>query len=334
MNVYGYVNNDPINFIDSTGLCAVSFLDSLQNMLDLAGLAPVVGNAADLVNVLISLGRGDMVGAALRGMQAIPGIGQGVAAARLTKGVCCFVAGTKVLAKDGYKNIEDIQLGELVYSKDVETGEQGWKPVTQLFQKYRLIYELVVIAENGEEKLIKTTDDHPFYVVSQGWVNTIDLQPGYAIETGEDGWVTVKSVLTRDVYDVTYNLEVADYHTYYATELDLLVHNCNIAKRVDTPHTINTGGKAPKTSDPNSIIESRRADGSSSATYYDDKGRAFSREDYGQQSTHGSLGRRADGRSVAHEHRFDYNDRGYPVKQNVYRPLSENGAPAGPWKGE
>lgn len=107
-----------------------------------------------------------------------------------------------------------------------------------------------------------------------------------------------------------------------------------VTKRVDTPHTINTGGKAPKTSDPNSIIESRRADGSSSVTYYDDKGRAFSREDYGQQSTHGSLGQRADGRSVAHEHRFDYNDRGYPVKQNVYRPLSENGTPAGPWIGE
>ncbi|MBJ7553945.1 hypothetical protein [Marinomonas spartinae] len=69
-------------------------------------------------------------------------------------------------------------------------------------------------------------------------------------------------------------------------------------------------------------------------TYYDDKGRAFRREDYGQQSTHGSLGQRADGRSVAHEHQFDYNDRGYPIKQNVYRPLSENGTPAGPWIGE
>ncbi len=107
-----------------------------------------------------------------------------------------------------------------------------------------------------------------------------------------------------------------------------------VAKKVDTPHTINTGGKAPKTSEPNSIIESQRADGSSSVTYYDDKGRAFSREDYGQQSTHGSLGSRADGRSAAHEHRFDYNDRGYAVKQDVYRPLSEGGTPTGSWMGE
>ena len=45
------------------------------------------------------------------------------------------------------------------------------------------------------------------------------------------------------------------------------------------------------------------------------------------------MGRRADGRSVVHEHRFDYNDRGYPVKQNVYRQLSENGTPISPWVG-
>lgn len=66
-------------------------------------------------------------------------------------------------------------------------------------------------------------------------------------------------------------------------------------------------------------------------TYYDEKGRAFSREDYGQQSTHRPLGVREDGRSVAHEHRFDYNERGFPIKQDVVRELSEDGTPIGPW---
>jgi len=164
---------------------------------------------------------------------------------------------------------------------------------------------------------------------------------------------------------------VADFHTYFAGREDVWVHNCNCGvsvttvvdadstgpvykanikqsvdtsklnvdktnatSGVETPHTINTGGKHPKTSEPNSIIESQRADGSSSVTYYNEQGKAFSREDYGQQSTHGSLGQRADGRSVAHEHRFDYNDRGFPIKQDVYRELTENGVPAGPWVGE
>ena len=106
----------------------------------------------------------------------------------------------------------------------------------------------------------------------------------------------------------------------------VLVHNGR-----KTPHTINTGGKHPNSSSPNSIMDSQRNDGSRSVTYYDHLGRAFSREDYGQQSIHDSLGRGTDGRCVPHEHRFDYNDRGFPIKQDVYRLLDGNGNPIGPW---
>lgn len=70
-------------------------------------------------------------------------------------------------------------------------------------------------------------------------------------------------------------------------------------------------------------------DGSKSITYYDEKGRAFSREDYGQQRTHGQLGVGSDGRSVPHEHRVDYSDQG--VIGKFYRELSESGVPVGNW---
>ncbi|MDH5180069.1 MAG: RHS repeat protein [Gammaproteobacteria bacterium] len=101
---------------------------------------------------------------------------------------------------------------------------------------------------------------------------------------------------------------------------------------VETPHTRVTGGKevnAPKTSQPNSIHEHTRPDGSKSVTYYDEKGRMFSREDYGQQRTHGQLGRGPDGRSVPHEHRVDYSDKG-PIGKR-YRELDSRGKPVGPW---
>ncbi|MFS1526109.1 toxin C-terminal domain-containing protein [Microbulbifer sp. 2304DJ12-6] len=141
--------------------------------------------------------------------------------------VCCFVAGTQVLTKDGYKNIEDVELGELLYSKNVDTGEQDYKPVTQLFKKHRLIYELTVVNSIGESKLIETTDDHPFYVPGKGFVDTIDLISGDMVETEGNGLVVVESVVNSGRYDVTYNFEVADFHTYYATKFNLLVHNCN-----------------------------------------------------------------------------------------------------------
>lgn len=91
--------------------------------------------------------------------------------------------------------------------------------------------------------------------------------------------------------------------------------------------------KAPKTAAPNSIYEVSRADGSKSITYYDDKGRMFSREDYGQQKTHASLGTCVNGRCVPHEHKTTYtlhNGKEYPDKK-YYREIDANGKAVGPW---
>ncbi len=51
-----------------------------------------------------------------------------------------------------------------------------------------------------------------------------------------------------------------------------------------------SSGKAPKTSTPDSVYEVLKAEGTKSITCYDDRGNMFSREDYGQQRTHGILG--------------------------------------------
>ncbi|CUI43499.1 hemagglutinin repeat-containing protein [Achromobacter xylosoxidans] len=95
-------------------------------------------------------------------------------------------------------------------------------------------------------------------------------------------------------------------------------------------HTVVSSGKAPKIWKPNSIYEVSRADGTKSVTYYDDRGRTFSREDYGQQKTHGELGYDENGRVPPHEHRIIYNERGY-VDKKYYRELDVNGNPVGSW---
>ena len=52
-----------------------STLDNIQLGLDVLGLIPGIGSAADVVNAGISLGRGDYVGAAVNLLGAIPGVG-------------------------------------------------------------------------------------------------------------------------------------------------------------------------------------------------------------------------------------------------------------------
>ncbi len=141
-------------------------------------------------------------------------------------GVCCFVAGTQVLTKDGYKNIEDVKLGELVWAKNVETGESDWKPVSKIYVEHdRGIYHIRLRKSDGNIINIEATDDHPFYVVDHGWKTTVELQVNDKIETKEVGSVVVVSVEDEHREDTTYNFEIADFHTYYVTEFGVLVHN-------------------------------------------------------------------------------------------------------------
>lgn len=100
--------------------------------------------------------------------------------------------------------------------------------------------------------------------------------------------------------------------------------------KVVTEHTVVSFGKALRTSAPNSVYEVSRADGTKSITYYDDKGRMFSREDYGQQRTHGSLGYDSNGKIPPHEHKATYNDRGY-LDKKYYREIDKDGKAVGPW---
>ena len=47
----------------------------------------------------------------------------------------CFVAGTNIKTEDGDKNIEDIEVGDRVYSYNPKTGEEGYKTVKRTFIK-------------------------------------------------------------------------------------------------------------------------------------------------------------------------------------------------------
>ena len=81
--------------------------------------------------------------------------GNGADAVRVGIGGGCFVPGTRVLTKEGYKKIEDISIGDLVI-----THTASWKPVinTMTFDRDELIVSI---------NDIKCTKNHEFYVVNK-----------------------------------------------------------------------------------------------------------------------------------------------------------------------
>jgi hypothetical protein len=64
------------------------------------------------------------------------------------------------------------------------------------------------------ERVIRTTQEHPFFVMGKGWTPVGEIRPGDMIRT-EDGWVPVQDVRDTGQWEKVYNLRVEDYHTYF-----------------------------------------------------------------------------------------------------------------------
>ena len=79
----------------------------------------------------------------------------------------CFVAGTMVHTKDGLKPIEEIKVGDYVLSKPENGGELAYKRVTKTYVRENAeVWGVTYEVDRGEEELIVTTAEHPFWVPS------------------------------------------------------------------------------------------------------------------------------------------------------------------------
>jgi hypothetical protein len=154
---------------------------------------------------------------------------------RAAKGVAagcarCFLAGTDVLMANGTsKDIEDIEVGDMVQATDPDTGETGPRKVTRLIRTEgdKYFNELSIAAEDGVEKLIATYE-HPFWSPSEhDWIEAGDLKPGMTLRTEDGDTVIVTGNRPFTKRARTYNLTVDDLHTYYvlAGATPVLVHN-------------------------------------------------------------------------------------------------------------
>lgn len=104
----------------------------------------------------------------------------------ITFGSPCFVAGTKVLTETGYKNIEDIKVGERVLT---HTGT--FKKVLRVGGKFSPTRRLKV---SGHGELL-TTDEHPFLSITSKRINIkVNGKSTSARTFSEEAWVEAKDL--------------------------------------------------------------------------------------------------------------------------------------------
>ncbi|NXY96974.1 ricin-type beta-trefoil lectin domain protein [Streptomyces sp. BR123] len=142
-----------------------------------------------------------------------------------------FVAGTLVQMADGStKPIEELTSDDVVLATNPETGETAARNVTAtIYTKDDKSYVDITAATPEGAANITATGHHPFWSESEhAWLNADQLRPGMTLRTDNGATVPVTATRTYTGINETYNLTVADLHTYYvlAGETPVLVHNC------------------------------------------------------------------------------------------------------------
>ncbi len=170
---------------------------------------------------LTSFANGFMIGAAIASVGVVSGI---------IKPVACFAAGTPVLVgyvngTAQYQTVENINVGDYVYSYNEESGSIEQNIVSEVF--VHEVNELVELTIN--DSVIPTTANHPFYSADRcGWVEAGNLCVGEKVLSANgEAIVAYKNVIEIGPVNV-YNFTVDNAHTYFVGEASVCVHNqCN-----------------------------------------------------------------------------------------------------------
>uniref|UniRef100_A0A4Y8PXR6 Hint domain-containing protein n=1 Tax=Paenibacillus athensensis TaxID=1967502 RepID=A0A4Y8PXR6_9BACL len=239
LNQYSYVENNPLIKVDPSGHCGFSSRDQKTDCI--IDFIPVVGSAKAASEVITGrnpitkeeLSPGDRaisaVGLLPEGKVIAKGaklLGKSVskgfkAVKKLLEACNCFAAGTKVLTDEGEKNIEDIEVGDKVLSKDEATGEVGYKEVTATFNHET--DEIYKIHVGG--LTIESTFNHPFYVEGKGWTFVKDLKVGDLLVQSDGNTLKIESIELLHKHVTVYNMTVDEFHTYFVSDLGIWVHN-------------------------------------------------------------------------------------------------------------
>ncbi len=134
----------------------------------------------------------------------------------------CFPPGTWVHTPAGLRPIEQLQPEEPVFTYDIEHNCAVVRPILKVHKNWS--GHLVSLKVNHET--ILATRRHPFWDPrGLQWVEACELKAGMVVQDSTGASVVLADVQVDRAPTATYNLEIADYHTYFVGETGILVHN-------------------------------------------------------------------------------------------------------------
>jgi RHS repeat-associated protein len=251
MNMYVRTKGDPVNFTDPTGLFLITprlsgdedeeenepdrSYDTRTRSYDGMGISSLVRAAGGRLEAMAyeraERAWKELLASAQRTFRGGGGSFGGGGATGSWSDCGCLEEGTLVTTPTGLRPIEQIAVGDLVLAVNEATGEIAAKPVTDLIRpEPKPLYALKLRDASGEIETFHATDDHPWRVEGKGWVETLDLKAGDRIDTASGADMVVTSLTLTSRIEQTYNLTVADWHTFMVGEDQAVVHNACLPK--------------------------------------------------------------------------------------------------------
>ena len=131
--------------------------------------------------------------------------------------ISCFPAGTKIFTNNGYRNIEDIKINDIVYSFNETTKKLELNKVTKTFVHQDIeIYNLYL-----DNEMIRVTPYHRFYALrnyNYEWVAVKDLKLTDKLFDSNKQLININKIEYIKENNAVYNFEVANNHTYFVSE--------------------------------------------------------------------------------------------------------------------
>ncbi len=142
----------------------------------------------------------------------------------------CFLKGTSITTQEGYKNIEDIKVGDMVLSYNEEKGVNEFSRVNDTFIHDNVLSDLYTLTIEGVD--LQVTAIHNFYIkrIEDGkeiydYIAAEDLKVGDQVRYSNGTYHTIEKIIDYYQRDTYYDIEVDNNHNYYVSEQKILVHN-------------------------------------------------------------------------------------------------------------
>jgi len=160
----------------------------------------------------------------------------------------CFTGEVQILTSRGWVRFDALRKNDDVLSapEGDSLAAPEYRSVDDVFIGFANIWHLHVMGE-----VIRTTDEHPFYVWGKGWIEAKHLKPGDLLRCNDGRLVEVEDICDAGYTEAVYNCRVTEHGTYFvgnaAWSCGIWAHNRPCGRIERTQETIRADGLTVRT---------------------------------------------------------------------------------------